>query len=457
MAVGPATSSDSDPLSAVSPRRFFAQAALTAASNLAIAGLTLLTGVLAARLLGPEGRGELAAIQTWPTTLGALAMLGLPEALVYHSARAPGRAGRYLGAGVTLGLALSLPAMAVGYALAPLLLSSEAVHVADDARRYLLIVPLFALLGMQFQPLRGLRHLVAWNLLRLAPAVGVVLVFVTARTTGHVEAPWIAGGYLVVYAVAVVPAAATVARLVPGPFRPGPGMGLALLRYGLPSALGAIPQLLSTRLALLVLAALTSPATLGVYAVAAAWGSALQPLMSGVSDVLMPTIAAGGTRSSQVGALERGVRLVVASCVLLVPAFVLATPWIFPGLFGRDFGGGVPAAMVLVIAGALTGLNTVLEDGMRGLGRPATAMWAELLGLAVLVTLLLGLVRPLGVMGAALATLTASATVMLLLIARTGRLTGSRPIDLLRPTAAELAAVRDHLVRTARRAAVWRA
>lgn len=41
-----------------------------------------LTGPLAARLLGPEGRGTLVAIQLWPSALATIAMLGLPDAIV---------------------------------------------------------------------------------------------------------------------------------------------------------------------------------------------------------------------------------------------------------------------------------------------------------------------------------------------------------------------------------------
>src|SRR5713101_4590346 len=59
---------------------------LTAGTNGLSAVLGITTGMLAARLLGPQGRGELAAIQTWPSFIATLAMLGLPEALVYYSA-----------------------------------------------------------------------------------------------------------------------------------------------------------------------------------------------------------------------------------------------------------------------------------------------------------------------------------------------------------------------------------
>jgi len=68
---------------------FGAGAALTAAANLAIAVLSIVTGVVSARLLGPHGRGELAAIQTTPGFLASLAMLGMPEALTYFSAQEP--------------------------------------------------------------------------------------------------------------------------------------------------------------------------------------------------------------------------------------------------------------------------------------------------------------------------------------------------------------------------------
>ena len=50
---------------------------VTALVNVLITLIGLATGTLLARLLGPQGRGELAAIQAWPTYLVAFAMVGL--------------------------------------------------------------------------------------------------------------------------------------------------------------------------------------------------------------------------------------------------------------------------------------------------------------------------------------------------------------------------------------------
>lgn len=66
-------------------RLFATNMALTVAANVTLAALGMVSGILAARLLGPHGRGQLAAIQTWPSSIATLAMLGMPEAVVYYS------------------------------------------------------------------------------------------------------------------------------------------------------------------------------------------------------------------------------------------------------------------------------------------------------------------------------------------------------------------------------------
>src|SRR5712691_9333225 len=82
----------------------------TLATNMALAALGVVTGVLSARLLHPAGEGELAAIQTWPFLLGTLAMLGLDSALIYFISRDPDRGRQLTSAAAFIGL-LSSPAV----------------------------------------------------------------------------------------------------------------------------------------------------------------------------------------------------------------------------------------------------------------------------------------------------------------------------------------------------------
>ena len=47
------------------------------------------TGILTARLLGPAGRGELAAMILWPLFIANVTTLGVPSSLIYHLRRRP--------------------------------------------------------------------------------------------------------------------------------------------------------------------------------------------------------------------------------------------------------------------------------------------------------------------------------------------------------------------------------
>src|SRR5664280_3327574 len=87
----------------------------TFATNMALAGLAVATGVLAARLLGPSGEGELTAIQTWPLLLGTLAMFGLDSALVYFISRQPERGKQFTSTAVLVALLSSFAVGAVAW------------------------------------------------------------------------------------------------------------------------------------------------------------------------------------------------------------------------------------------------------------------------------------------------------------------------------------------------------
>ncbi|HKM55935.1 MAG TPA: hypothetical protein VJY33_21190, partial [Isosphaeraceae bacterium] len=91
------------------------------AINVVMAIIGLASGLLAAKLLGPQGRGELAAIQSWPMLFAALALLGMPEAVVYYSSRYPGRAADYLGTARVIALIAGVVFLATGWLLMPAL------------------------------------------------------------------------------------------------------------------------------------------------------------------------------------------------------------------------------------------------------------------------------------------------------------------------------------------------
>lgn len=397
---------------------FSAQVAVTMAANVAIAVLGLVTGSLLARTLGPQGRGELAAIQTWAGFLGLLAALGLPDAVVYFSGRDRKGSATYLTSAVALMVLAAVPLAAAGVLLMPALLSAQSPEVVAIARRYLPIyLLLMATQGMLLHPLRGRGDFVVWNALRPLPALAWLVVIVIVFVAGVASPAGFAAGHLVALAAAGLLTFVAVRRRVPGPYAMRSSHWPPMLRYGVPSALSALPQTLNLRLDQMLMAALLSPALLGYYVVAVAWSSAATPLLQSIGAVLFPRVASEENKTDQVALLGRGTRTTVLLALLLNGALLLITPLAVILIFGRTFAPAVPAALLLVVAAGFVSLNHALEEGLRGLGHTQAVLWGESVGLVATAVGLAVLLRPLQINGAALASLLGySATTVALLI-----------------------------------------
>ena len=232
---------------------------------------------------------------------------------------------------------------------------------------------------------------------------------------------------------------------VPGPFRPEPRQSPALLRYGLPSLVGATPRLLNMRLDQLLMATFLAPHSLGLYAVAVAWSGAMAPLLNAVGDVLFPHVASRKILHEQISALAQGMRLGIALAIGLCIILILATPAVIPFLFGEEFSPAIPSALVLLVAAAILNLNLILEEGLRGLGQPKAVMWAELVGFLVMLTALSILLPRLDILGAATASLLGRSAVAVCLSLHAHRLTERSLVQLFLPTKADLTVLLEKL------------
>lgn len=396
------------------------------------------SGILAARLLGPRGRGELAAIQTWPSFIATLAMLGMIEATIYYSACEPERTSRYIGSGSAIALIASIPFMLCGYLTMPVLLAAQSNEVVSAARWYLWMAPIYALVALPTHSLRGRGDFAAWNALRLSPNLVWIGVLAIAWFMSVRSAPSLAEVFLVLQALMFLPFYYVVARRAPGSFRPAVEDWSKLIRYGIPCALTGLPQSLNFRLDQMLMAAMLPSRALGEYAVAVAWSGAIAPLMNSVGWTLLPSVASSGSREDGVGIFAQGVRIAsllgLGTCLLLMAV----TPLAIVTLFGSNFRAAILPALVLVPAASFLGLNFVLEEGLRGLGHPYVVLHAELAGLAVTGLSLVLTLRPLGIMGAAVSSLAGYSTVTVALFASARRHAGTSPALLLWPRADEL-------------------
>lgn len=417
---------------------FGANAALTAGTNLAMAALAMVSAILAARLLGPKGRGELAAIQTWPSFIATIAMLGMIEAVVYYSACDPERTSRYIGSGSVLAFVAAIPFILCGYLAMPVFLAAQPGEIVAAARWYLLIAPIYALVALPAHALRGRGDFAAWNALRLSPNLVWVSVLIIAWIISIRSAPYLAGVFLILQALMFLPFSYVVSRRVPGSFEPATEDWGKLIRYGMPCVLTSLPQSLNFRLDQMLMAALLPSMALGEYAVAVGWSGALAPLLNAVGSALLHSVASSGSHEEGARIFAKGVRVASLAAMGACLSLMAVTPLAVTTLFGPNFQAAVPAALVLVPAASLLGLNSVLEEGLRGLGHPYPVLHAELAGLAVTGLALVFALKPMGIMGAAISSLAGYSTVTLALFGSARRYAGTSAATLLRPRLGEL-------------------
>src|SRR6185436_7401163 len=112
---------------------------VTLLSNLLIVLCGIVSGVLTARLLQPEGRGMLAAIIFWPQIFAAVGLMSLNEAMTLKLSRDTTRVSSILTSVFTLAAILALMSVGVGYVAIDVLLADKQQDVIPIAQRYLVI------------------------------------------------------------------------------------------------------------------------------------------------------------------------------------------------------------------------------------------------------------------------------------------------------------------------------
>jgi len=392
-----------------------------------VLALGVFTGIASARLLGPQGRGELAALTLWPLILVLLTSFGISQAIVFHSGKQRFAPAEIWTCAVTIWLAQSAAVLLLGAAVIPLALRHYSPDTRHLALLFLAFTPVLIFVGYPASLLQGQLDLLSFNLIRIAaPAVyalGLAVLALRHQTRlREVLLVQIAGVCL----AAAVGAWRVLSRPqrkpspAPGPSRPH-GLAwnraacAALLRYGWRSHLSSVTSYVNQRSDQLLLSLFVGPRDLGLYVVAVALATSVSffPQAAG-----MVTIAAGSNLSPQEARpiIARGFRVTLAALALGCALIFLLCPWLIGLAYGPSYRAAVTACRVLLPGTVALGLNQVLYDGARALERPALPSYAEGLSTAVTLGGLLLLLPRLGFLGAAIAsTLAYTASLCLML------------------------------------------
>lgn len=403
------------------PRGVGRNVARTAGYNVASAAAAGLGGIIVARALGPEMRGEYAAVTAWFGVALMVGGMGQPAALCYHVAHDPDNAQGYVATSRAMMLVTGTVALIGGILLAPLLARGNAGLTV--AYRIAFTASIVAFVGASYTFSLQARNLRSWNVTRMIqPVLGLALLamlwrlrlltltaaLVVLALTMLVQLGW---AYYRCRAAGLAPGRAQT-RLV----RPLAGYGIAQIAALTPAALNA-------RLDQLVLSQTVPPAVLGQYAIAVSCTLLPIPFVTAIGNVAFPRLASRGQVDGRANRMQ-WLGILGSACAAagaLVP-FDLVAPWLIPRVFGPGYAGVVPLLWTLTPAGVFLACNQVTGDVLRGRKRPLIVARAEGLAAVFTVALLVALLPVFGVYGAAIASAVAYGVALIVMLLSLRRL-----------------------------------
>lgn len=380
----------------------------TLASSGAVMLLSMVTSILLARKLGPEGRGLLLSLTFLPGLFIAFCELSLNEATAFQLSREVANrdhemVASFESAGLLTQLFAAVAAVAAVVVLLPVLLPKpQHSHLRLDLA-YAVPFALLTPIDLHFKAvLQGRNAFLGLNLLRLMQPGGYAVALVALAVMGRVAVPAVLFSIVAALVVSLVvgvacvrprwraPAAIAVKRTVQ--------VGA---RYHASNVLLFIGTELDKMIGLFVL----SQAQLGFYAV----GVSLSLLGSGIVvqsvGLLIVRDMAGVATQGRARVFGRYVQGSTLLLILINGGAAVSTAIWLPLVYGTQFAPAESMMSIMMLVGAMRGVRSVADRALRASGHVAWGMAAELVGIATLPLLAIWAARRAGLEGFALALL----------------------------------------------------
>ena len=393
-----------------SNRRAYAQ---TLIATVFTRGIGVITGILAARLLGPIGRGELAVIVFLPTVLALIGEIELPRSIAVEASNGSLPA-KLIPTSVWLALILGVIQAVILIGVLPLYLPSDKLYLLPASRWFMLYLPATYVTAALMGGDQGQGRFGRFSFLMVLPgAIYAIFIlgFGLAARTPNVFALCLLSSAMLTAIVRV----AMDGRCNPLGL-PDPALARKLLVRGANFYLPAIAGFLLSRADLFILVRIVPTREVGLYAVAQAIALGQMGAVLPFVHVGFAAVARERESPSALAVLAQHFRLAQIAAIGMGVLAAALTPWAIRALFGAEFRGARIATYFLIGATSFWGASQMLEQGLRAAGHPRIGIVSNLAGLAVLIVVGIPACVSHGINGIAAAALVAQALNIFILI-----------------------------------------
>lgn len=385
---------------------------LTLATTFAGQGFTLVTGIIAARALGVDGRGTLALLWLVPVVLALLGGIGIAPATTYFVARNRDHMRAIIGISLRIILVLAVCLSAL-YALV-LMIVSHGFSALEGAFSVALL-PCFLLQNLAIASLLGQERFHAYNLARIIPVAAYATFSLSVVLAGATNLTAIMAACFAAWVLALIPTWFMVARTKADGEGEPEATRRDIMGFGLRGVVGSVSPIDDVRLDQFLVGLMLDSYALGLYVSAIAFCNIQRFIALGVGAVSYPRVAAE-RRGPQAWALTTryfriGLVLITGASVVLF----LLLPFLVPLFFGDDFSEAVGLGRILLTGTFFLALHRLLTELARGLGHPGYASISEATNAVVFLAVVFLVLSPVTEHGIAWAVVTGGVTCVLLL------------------------------------------
>ena len=392
------------PQSVIAPKGSGPQTSLRSAYTHSMVGtavtaaMGVCSGVLAARFLGPEARGQLAMLMLLPSLTIRLGNLGLTQAVAHLTNPVRSQCTPIGRSSIVVALLLGITESCVTVPFIKSILPRLPTQQYSAVVILMMLVPVtyvtYVLLGVDLGQGRFLRY----NLYQALPVVVYVPLLISVALLGKATAKTFAMANLCAWLAVIALRSPEATRLLlSGRLRFFEVR--RLLASGLNLALPDLAGLALLRIDYPILVRTVSARELGYYAVALAVGAGQAAMASPVGQVCFhATNSAGDTNGSR-EMLTRQFRFLQVAFVTIAAGSMLAAPLLIRVAFGVQFLGSIATTYWLIAAMMLWSCSQVLDYGLRGLGRSKLAALSNVMGLVLVLAASPALITRFGIAG----------------------------------------------------------
>jgi len=373
-------------------------------TRIIISFVDLAAGIIIARSLGPEGKGNLYALRFWPAILVWLGGLSIGGSNTYFSAREREKIPSLLANSLIFSIVLG----------GIILLFSEAfVYYLFHDKRYiflarivLLTIPFSLFSDYAIWIFNGIKNYMVFNLLRFLPRFFYFAFVMFFFLKGKLEIQPVILSFTGVQIFMGFLTFVLVAGLVcpPSRWKKDSFLMKEQLSMGLKMHLGVFTQIGNKRADQALLISFFDPKEIGLYSVAVNISEFLLFLSHSIGLTIVPSTAP----LERERAVRRIKKYALGSLFFLIIFSLFLyfiSPWVIKFLYGEAFLPALLPLRILLLAHIGWSIGNIFDQGLKSLKLPLYGSIAGLISFVFNLAFLLLLLPPLKITGAAIASL----------------------------------------------------